>query len=67
MTHAGIAVRGMWADAANRAKSGGMKVRGRDTASAQEIIKSLALQEAGCFSIVLECIPQEIAQIITGV
>ena len=32
----------------------------------QAIIKNAqALQEAGCFSVVLECIPQEIAQIIT--
>jgi 3-methyl-2-oxobutanoate hydroxymethyltransferase len=47
-------------------KLGGMKVQGRDSASAQEIIKNAqALQEAGCFSIVLECIPQEIAGIIT--
>jgi len=67
MTHAGIAVMGHVGLTPQTAqKSGGMKVRGRDTASAQEIIKNaLALQEAGCFSIVLECIPQEIAQIIT--
>jgi 3-methyl-2-oxobutanoate hydroxymethyltransferase len=41
-----------------------MKVQGKDSASsAQAIIKNAkALQDAGCFSIVLECIPQEIAQ-----
>ncbi|MBF0570350.1 MAG: 3-methyl-2-oxobutanoate hydroxymethyltransferase [Candidatus Omnitrophica bacterium] len=45
---------------------GGMKVQGRDRASAQAIINNAqAMQEAGCFSIVLECIPQEIAQMIT--
>jgi 3-methyl-2-oxobutanoate hydroxymethyltransferase len=47
-------------------KLGGMKVQGRDSASSAQIIKNAkALQDAGCFSIVLECIPQEIAQIIT--
>ncbi len=67
ITGAGIAVMGHVGLTPQTAqKSGGMKVRGRDAASAQEIIKNaLALQEAGCFSIVLECIPQEIAQIIT--
>jgi len=47
-------------------KLGGMKVQGKDAASAQAIIENAGLlQEAGCFSVVLECIPQEVAQIIT--
>lgn len=47
-------------------KQGGMKVRGKDIEAAQHILdQAKALQEAGCFSIVLECIPQEIAQVIT--
>lgn len=42
------------------------KVQGKDAASAQEIIEQARiLQDVGCFSIVLECIPQELAQIIT--
>jgi len=45
---------------------GGMKVQGKDAASAQAILKNaLAMQEAGCFAIVLECIPQEVAAMIT--
>jgi len=48
-------------------KLGGMKVQGKDAASAQSIIENAkVLQEAGCFAIVLECIPQEVAQIITN-
>jgi 3-methyl-2-oxobutanoate hydroxymethyltransferase len=48
-------------------KIGGMKVQGKNAASARRIIENArALEEAGCFSIVLECIPQEVAQIITN-
>ena len=42
------------------------KVQGRDAHAAQEIIKHAhILERVGCFSIVLECIPQEVADIIT--
>lgn len=42
------------------------KVQGKDAASAQEIIEQARiLQEVGCFSIVLECIPQQLAAVIT--
>ncbi|MFA6379009.1 MAG: 3-methyl-2-oxobutanoate hydroxymethyltransferase [Candidatus Omnitrophota bacterium] len=45
---------------------GGFKVQGKDAASAKRIIdQALALEKAGCFSIVLECIPDKIAQLIT--
>lgn len=48
-------------------KLGGMKVQGRDAASAGVIIKNAKqLQDSGCFSLVLECIPQEVAKVITG-
>src|SRR5208283_4566005 len=48
-------------------KIGGMKVQGKDAPSAQAIIKNAqVLQDAGCFSVVLECIPQEVAAVITG-
>ena len=47
-------------------KLGGMKVQGKDASSAQMIIDNATkLQEAGCFSVVLECIPKEVSQIIT--
>jgi 3-methyl-2-oxobutanoate hydroxymethyltransferase len=47
-------------------KLGGMKVQGRDAASAKAIIANArAMQDAGCFSVVLECVPQEVAKIIT--
>ena len=45
---------------------GGFKVQGKDAEDAQKIIDSaLALQEAGVFAIVLECIPSKLAEIIT--
>jgi len=47
-------------------KSGGMKVQGKDAASARAIIEQAEkFEEAGCFSVVLECIPLELARIIT--
>ena len=47
-------------------KLGGMKVQGREATSAQAIIQNAKqLQDSGCFSVVLECIPRELAQIIT--
>jgi len=47
-------------------KIDGMKVQGRDVASARAIVNQAnMLQEAGCFSVVLECIPKEVAQVIT--
>ena len=45
----------------------GMKVQGKDAVSAKVIIENAkALQDSGCFSVVLECIPQEVAQLITA-
>ncbi len=45
---------------------GGFKVQGKDADSAKIIIgNAKALEEAGCFSIVLECVPDKIAQLIT--
>lgn len=46
---------------------GGYKVQGRDPA-ARERLKSeaLGLQEAGCFAIVLECVPPDLAAEITA-
>jgi 3-methyl-2-oxobutanoate hydroxymethyltransferase len=45
---------------------GGLKVQGKEAAQAKRILEqALALEKAGCFSIVLECIPDKIAKIVT--
>lgn len=45
---------------------GGFKVQGKDLATAQKLIEDAhALEEAGCFSIVLECVPAALAQRIS--
>lgn len=47
-------------------KLGGFKVQGKDAAAARTLIdQALQLQRLGCFSIVLECVPDKIAEIIT--
>ena len=47
-------------------KLGGFKVQGKDSDSAKKIIENAkALEERGCFSVVLECIPSALAEIIT--
>jgi len=45
---------------------GGLKVQGRSAGLAQKILKQAAdLEQAGCFSIVLECVPDKLAERIT--
>lgn len=45
---------------------GGFKAQGKDVARARELlIDAVALQEAGAFSIVLECVPAELSKLIT--
>lgn len=47
-------------------KLGGFKVQGKDAEAAQRLIRqALDLEELGCFSIVLECVPDKIAEMIT--
>lgn len=47
-------------------KFGGFKVQGREADSARQIREDAeALAEAGCFSIVLECVPESLAAEIT--
>jgi len=47
-------------------KLGGFKVQGKDAQAAKRLIEqALALEELGCFAIVLECVPDKIAEIIT--
>jgi 3-methyl-2-oxobutanoate hydroxymethyltransferase len=48
-------------------KMGGYVVQGKDSEKAQQLLRDArALELAGCTSIVLECIPSELARIITG-
>ena len=48
-------------------KMGGYLVQGRDEESAKRLYRdALALQEAGCYALVLEGVPMELAQEITG-
>ncbi len=48
------------------AQLGGFKVRGRDVETAKQLIEqALLLEGIGCFSVVLECIPDQISKIIT--
>jgi 3-methyl-2-oxobutanoate hydroxymethyltransferase len=45
---------------------GGYRVQGRTAAAAQKLLdNALALQEAGCFSIVLEAVPAAVATVIS--
>ena len=47
-------------------KLGGFKVQGKDAQAAQQLIdQALELEKRGVFAIVLECVPDKIAQIIT--
>jgi len=46
---------------------GGYKVQGRDAESAEQLLQdALALEEAGAFAIVLECVPAELGTQITA-
>lgn len=48
-------------------KLGGFKVQGKDAQAAKQLInQALSLEKAGCFALVLECVPDKIAQIITN-
>lgn len=47
-------------------KLGGFKVQGKDAETAKRLIKQAGeLEDAGCFSLVLECVPDKIAGLIT--
>jgi 3-methyl-2-oxobutanoate hydroxymethyltransferase len=48
-------------------KLGGYVVQGKDAERAQQLIRDAhALEDAGCYALVLECIPAELARLITG-
>lgn len=47
-------------------KIGGFKVQGKDAQAARRLIEQASrLEKVGCFSIVLECVPDKIAEMIT--
>ncbi len=47
-------------------KLGGYKMQGKDKKGAEKLINdAIALDNAGCFGVVLECIPEELARDIT--
>lgn len=46
---------------------GGYKVQGRDIESARRIIlQALQLEESGCFAVVIECVPAQLAEMMTA-
>ena len=48
-------------------KLGGYVVQGKDAEKAQVLLRDArALEAAGCYAMVLECIPTELARVITG-
>lgn len=49
------------------AQLGGLKVQGKSAASARRLIDdALALEAAGAFVVILECVPDEVARIVTA-
>jgi 3-methyl-2-oxobutanoate hydroxymethyltransferase len=67
ITQAGIPVVGhLGLTPQSAGQMGGFKVQGRDIKAARKIIDdSLAIEEAGAFMLVLECVPWQLAQLIT--
>jgi 3-methyl-2-oxobutanoate hydroxymethyltransferase len=48
-------------------KLGGFKVQGKDAGAARRIIdQAIKLEKQGCFSVLLECVPYKVAQVITA-
>ena len=48
-------------------KMGGYVVQGKDSDKAQQLLRDArAIEAAGCYAIVLECIPAELARIVTS-
>jgi len=47
-------------------KLGGFRIQGKDASAAKKLLDdAIALQEAGCFGVLLECVPDEVAKFIT--
>ncbi len=68
ITSAGISVCGHIGLTPQRQHAlGGFRVQGRTTSAADKLLMDArAVQEAGAFAVVLECVPPEIASIITS-
>lgn len=67
ITKAGIPVLGHIGLTPQRQNAlGGFRVQGKTTAGALDVLAdALAVQEAGCFAVVVEAVPAEVAQLIT--
>ncbi len=67
IVHAGIPVMGhVGLTPQTAASEGGFGMRGKDADSAAQIIaQAIALQEVGCFALVLECVPDLLAKEVT--
>ena len=67
ITRAGIPVLGHVGLTPQRQNAlGGFRVQGKTTASALKVLEdALAVQEAGCFAVVLEAVPAEVASLVT--
>ncbi|MCJ1258836.1 hypothetical protein MMC24_006670 [Lignoscripta atroalba] len=67
ITTAGIPVLGHVGLTPQRQNSlGGFKVQGKTTAGALKVLQdALAVQEAGCFAVVLEAVPADVASLVT--
>jgi 3-methyl-2-oxobutanoate hydroxymethyltransferase len=45
---------------------GGLKIQGKDRETAEKLLEdALALEEAGCFAVVLECVPDTLGALLT--
>ena len=67
ITSAGIPVLGHVGLTPQRQNAlGGFRVQGKTSAGAIKVLEdALAVQEAGCFAVVLEAVPQEVAALVT--
>ncbi len=68
ITRAGIAVLGhIGLTPQSVSKLGGYKVQGREKESQKLLLEdAVILEESGCFAVVLECVPKNLAKEITG-
>lgn len=67
ITRAGIPVLGHVGLTPQRQNAlGGFRVQGKTTAGALKVLQdALAVQEAGCFAVVVEAVPAEVASLVT--
>ncbi|WP_221565163.1 3-methyl-2-oxobutanoate hydroxymethyltransferase [Alkalihalobacillus sp. TS-13] len=67
LTNAGVPVVGhLGLTPQSVAVLGGYKVQGKDAAAAEKLIKdALAIENAGAFALVLECVPRQLAELVS--